>query len=205
MEHRSVSEQIIKGVGGKENIGMLTHCTTRLRFNLIENTKADLDALSKIDGVVGVTQNVQTQVIIGNEVNEVYDIVTQLIGDVSENQNATAQEDQGLIAKLLDFVVVFLQPIVPAIAGGGVLKSILLLFSLFNLINPEGSTYQILNYIGDAALYFLPLLVSITTARKLRVHELVAVATTGALLLPRLSTMLQEGTTLFTLSVPHIE
>lgn len=107
MEHRSVAEQIIKGVGGKENIGMLTHCTTRLRFNLIENTKADLDALSKIDGVVGVTQNVQTQVIIGNEVNEVYDMVTQLIGDVSENQNATAQEDQGLIAKMLDFVVVF--------------------------------------------------------------------------------------------------
>ncbi|OPH00307.1 hypothetical protein B2I21_00645, partial [Chryseobacterium mucoviscidosis] len=75
---------------------------------------------------------------------------------------------------LLDFIVGVFQPLVPAIAGGGILKSFLLLFSLFGLIDAKGQTYQILNMVGDAPLYFLPLLVAVTTANKLKVNPLVA-------------------------------
>ncbi|EHS55975.1 beta-glucoside-specific PTS transporter subunit IIABC [Paenibacillus sp. Aloe-11] len=212
MDYKQTAAEVLKHVGGKENISHLEHCSTRLRFSLIDNSKADVKRLESIPGVIAVKMTGQCQVVIGNEVVEVYDAVNQLLeGAPNPNSESAAaafeakpKEKKKLGSVILDFIVGVFQPLIPAIAGAGMLKSLLLLLGLMNVLNPDGHTYKILFQIGDAALYFLPLLVAVTTANKLKVSTLVALAAVGALLLPNMAAMLGEGVQLFGFQVKNI-
>ncbi len=202
MDFKKSAQEIIKGVGGASNVASLIHCSTRLRFSLNDFDKANLDALKKIDGVLGaVVAGGQCQVIIGNDVVEMFDAVQGLLGG-KENTSKAQRQPVGRI--ILDFIIGVFQPLVPAIAGGGILKSILMLIAMFGWISDKSQTYQILNLIGGAPLYLLPLLVAITAAQKLKVNPLVAVSTVGVLILPDIATMLEKGTTLFGIHVLNV-
>lgn len=204
MNYKQTAEEVLQYIGGEGNISHLEHCSTRLRFTLNDNSKVNMSQLEKVDGVMGVRQNVQCQVIIGNDVVEVYDEVKALLGDSVSNTEEGPKQKQKLGSVLLDFVISIFQPLVPAIAGGGVLKSLLLLASILGLISDQSQTYQILNLVGGAPLYFLPILVAMTTANKLKVNQLVAVSAVGALILPEMTAMLTEGATLFSFGVDNI-
>lgn len=194
MNVKETATAIVELIGGKENIAHLEHCSTRLRFTLKDNSLVQKDALEKVDGVIGVRQNVQCQVIIGNDVVEVYDEVMNVLGhDLTADGGSEGKQKQSWGAVLLDFIISIFQPLIPAVAGGGVLKSLLLLASVTGLMDNTSQTYQILNLIGGAPLYFLPILVAITTANKLKVNQLVAVSAVGALILPELTTLLTDG------------
>lgn len=203
MNYKETAEQIVLQVGGKENVSHLEHCSTRLRFTLKDKSKANVEKLEAIDGVMGVRQNVQCQVIIGNDVVEVYDEVKKMLGELSDSGNQP-KEKQKIGAIILDFVISVFQPLVPAIAGGGILKSLLMLASISGLMSDQSQTYQILNLIGGAPLYFLPILVAMTTANKLKVNQLVAVSAVGALILPDMTAMLAEGATFMSFNVENI-
>ncbi|MCY8652199.1 beta-glucoside-specific PTS transporter subunit IIABC [Bacillus haynesii] len=207
MNYTQTARDVLQHVGGKENIAHLEHCSTRLRFTLIDQNKADVPALEKTPGVIAVRMSGQCQVVIGNDVIEVYEKLTGLLGGSPSEQNGSShqpKEKRKVGTVLLDFIVGVFQPLVPAIAGGGILKSFLLLFSLFGLIDAKGQTYQILNMVGDAPLYFLPLLVAVTTANKLKVNPLVALSAVGALILPNMTAMLTEGAQLFSFDLKNI-
>lgn len=194
MNVKETATAIVELIGGKENIAHLEHCSTRLRFTLKDNSLVQKDALEKVDGVIGVRQNVQCQVIIGNDVVEVYDEVMNVLGhELTAGGGSEGKQKQSWGAVLLDFIISIFQPLIPAVAGGGVLKSLLLLASVTGLMDNTSQTYQILNLIGGAPLYFLPILVAITTANKLKVNQLVAVSAVGALILPELTTLLTDG------------
>ncbi|MEC2209115.1 beta-glucoside-specific PTS transporter subunit IIABC [Bacillus paralicheniformis] len=207
MNYTQTARDVLQHVGGKENIAHLEHCSTRLRFTLIDQNKANVPALEKTPGVIAVRMSGQCQVVIGNDVIEVYEKLTGLLGGSPSEQNGSShqpKEKRKVGTVLLDFIVGVFQPLVPAIAGGGILKSFLLLFSLFGLMDAKGQTYQILNMVGDAPLYFLPLLVAVTTANKLKVNPLVALSAVGALILPNMTAMLTEGAQLFSFDVKNI-
>ncbi|MEB8417908.1 beta-glucoside-specific PTS transporter subunit IIABC [Enterococcus casseliflavus] len=194
MNVKETATAIVELIGGKENIAHLEHCSTRLRFTLKDNSLVQKDALEKVDGVIGVRQNVQCQVIIGNDVVEVYDEVMNVLGhELTADGGSECKQKQSWGTVLLDFIISIFQPLIPAVAGGGVLKSLLLLASVTGLMDNTSQTYQILNLIGGAPLYFLPILVAITTANKLKVNQLVAVSAVGALILPELTTLLTDG------------
>lgn len=194
MNVKETATAIVELIGGKENIAHLEHCSTRLRFTLKDNSLVQKDALEKVDGVIGVRQNVQCQIIIGNDVVEVYDEVMNVLGhELTADGGSEGKQKQSWGAVLLDFIISIFQPLIPAVAGGGVLKSLLLLASVTGLMDNTSQTYQILNLIGGAPLYFLPILVAITTANKLKVNQLVAVSAVGALILPELTTLLTDG------------
>lgn len=194
MNVKETATAIVELIGGKENIAHLEHCSTRLRFTLKDNSLVQKDDLEKVDGVIGVRQNVQCQVIIGNDVVEVYDEVMNVLGhELTADGGSEGKQKQSWGAVLLDFIISIFQPLIPAVAGGGVLKSLLLLASVTGLMDNTSQTYQILNLIGGAPLYFLPILVAITTANKLKVNQLVAVSAVGALILPELTTLLTDG------------
>lgn len=194
MNVKETATAIVELIGGKENIAHLEHCSTRLRFTLKDNSLVQKDALEKVDGVIGVRQNVQCQVIIGNDVVEVYDEVMNVLGhELTADGGSEGKQKQSWGAVLLDFIISIFQPLIPAVAGGGVLKSLLLLASVTGFMDNTSQTYQILNLIGGAPLYFLPILVAITTANKLKVNQLVAVSAVGALILPELTTLLTDG------------
>ena len=160
MDYRQTAEAILAGVGGAANIAHLEHCSTRLRFTLRDSGAARVEELQKIPGVLGVVMTAQCQVIIGNQVVEVYEALTPLLS----GNNATSVAPDAPVQKrkagdvVLDFIVGVFQPLVPAIAGGGILKSLLLLFSMVGLTTKDSVGYTIFNTLADAPFYFLPLL-----------------------------------------------
>ncbi|SDC39217.1 PTS system, beta-glucosides-specific IIC component [Terribacillus halophilus] len=205
MDYKQVARDVLQHIGGKENIAHLGHCSTRLRFSLADNKKVDIKALESTPGIIAVRMTAQCQVVIGNDVIEVYNELQKLVGDVGGEEAAEQPKEKKKIgAAILDFIVGVFQPLVPAIAGGGILKSLLLLLALFGVMDSDSQTYQILNMVGDAPLYFLPLLVAVTAANKLKVNALVALSAVGALLLPNMATMLAEGAQLFTFDLKNI-
>ncbi|VDG21037.1 PTS beta-glucoside transporter subunit IIBCA [Lactiplantibacillus mudanjiangensis] len=203
MDFDASAKAIIAGVGGKQNIVSLIHCSTRLRFSLSDFDQADLDELKAIDGVLGaVIAGGQCQVIIGNDVVDMFDAVQNELGEVTGQATKGPKQSWGKV--VLDFIISVFQPLVPAIAGGGILKALLMLLAMFGWISDSSQTYQILTLVGGAPLYFLPILVAITTAQKLKVNPLVAVSTVGVLILPDLVTMMTKGTQLFGMNVMNV-
>lgn len=203
MNHLQTALDIIAHVGGAENIAHIEHCSTRLRLSLHDNAKVDQPALESLSGVLGVRVNVQCQVIIGHEVIQVYEAVRSLVG---APQHATPSESNNVSrgAKIVDFVIGVFQPLVPAIAGGGVLKSLLLLLYLMGWLTRDSSTYKVLDNIGSAPLYFLPVLVAITTAMKLKVNVLVAVSAVSVMVLPAMSKQLAEGAAFLSFDLQNV-
>ncbi len=204
MDVQKLAKDIVEQVGGSSNVAHLEHCSTRLRFNLVDDSKANLDALKKLSGVLGVVQNVQTQIIIGNAVVEVYNEIEKLIAGRTGDASNQPGKKMSVGAIILDYLVSIFQPLIPAIAGGGILKSFLMIAALFGILDKTSQTYMILNFIGDAPLRFLPLLVAATTAKKLKSNQLVATATVATLLTPDLATMLGEGAKLFGIGITNV-
>lgn len=204
MNHLQTALDIITQVGGAENIEHIEHCSTRLRLSLYDNGKVNEAALAKIDGVLGVRINMQCQVIIGHEVVQVYEAVRSLAGEpqAQSTQSVSTKASRG--AQVVDFVISVFQPLVPAIAGGGVLKSLLLLLDVLGWLSRDSDTYKVLDNIGSAPLWFLPILVAITTAMKLKVNVLVAVSAVSVMLLPAMTKQLAEGTAFMSFDLRNV-
>lgn len=204
MDYKKLAKEILPLVGGKENITHFEHCSTRLRFSLADQSKVDIPKLEKVVGVIGVRQNAQTQVIIGNEVVEVFDAIQELLGgSIMKTNSPKVKEKIGPL--LLDFLIGVFQPLVPALAGGGILRSLLSVGVLLGWLGSDSHTYEILNMIGAAPLEFLPILVAFTTAQKLKVNPIVAASAVATLLLPDMTVLLDEGASLFGFQIEGID
>ncbi|MEK5253622.1 beta-glucoside-specific PTS transporter subunit IIABC [Paenibacillus sp. FSL F4-0125] len=191
-EYKQIAEQIIHLVGGKENIIDLEHCMTRLRFRLKDNDKADKEALNRLEAVAGVNvTSDQYQVIIGNEVNAVYkeiiDLNVQSVDDSGSGKPSGNGKTKGVIGQVIDTITGCMTPMIPALTAAGMIKVILSLLTTFDLMSPEADTYRILDIIGDAAFYFMPILLAVSASRKFRVNTSVAVIVAGVLLHPNFS------------------
>ncbi|MCH1941409.1 beta-glucoside-specific PTS transporter subunit IIABC [Holdemania massiliensis] len=204
MDYKQTAAEILKYVGTEKNVAQLEHCSTRLRFTLNDQKKVDEEKLKAVPGVMGVVRSNQFQIIIGNDVVEVYDALLKMIDFKGQDVPAVPAEKQKLSKVALDFLIGIFQPLVPAIAGAGVLKSILILLVAMHLMDDGGALYKILVSISDATFYFLPMMVAVTTANKLKSNRLVAIAAVGVTLLPAVTTMIAEGTTLFGIQLQSI-
>lgn len=170
MNHKQTAKEVLELVGGEKNVKQVTHCMTRLRFNLYDESKADKEKLQSTDGVMGVNQSGgQYHVIIGNDVSNVYQAMIADSGLSSDVKSGGTEEasKQNVISKLFDFISGVFTPILPAIAGAGMIKGILALMLTFQWISDKSSTYAILTAIGDGAFYFLPILLAVSVAKKL--------------------------------------
>lgn len=209
MDYKKTASEVLRLVGGEDNITHFEHCATRLRFSLADQNKADIENLKRVPGVMGVVVNAQCQVIIGNRVQEVYDEVlkmTNLARGASAGKKETSIQKKKMGAVLIDFMIGVFQPLIPAIAGGGLLKAMLSLFVMLGIMDPSGSVYVVFNNIGDAALYFLPLLVAVSAANKLKCNQMIALVAVGALILPKTTALLtvEGGTVLFGFTLQNI-
>lgn len=204
MDYKKIANEILDLIGGSKNVATLEHCSTRLRFSLVDKSVVDVEKIKKIKGVMGVVDGSQFQIVIGNNVVEVYDTLLKIC-PLSGNQGIEAKKDDRKCgAKLLEFIISVFQPLVPAIAGAGVLKSVLLLLSMFGLLANDSTVYTALAAISDATFYFLPIMVAVTTANALKSNRLVAVAAVGYLLLPATTQALTDGMTLFGFAVKNV-
>lgn len=204
MDKQQLSKDILKLVGGEENIDQVTHCMTRLRFNLNDNKKADKATLKNTPGVMGVMENGgQFQVIIGNDVPIVYNA---LVGNMSKSpnaDNATSSASTGEkkkrnpVSALFDFISGIFTPILPAITGAGMIKGIVAILVALGWLSDTSSTYIILSAIGDGAFYFLPIILAISAARKLGSNMYIGAALAAGIMHPTITALLAEGDSTF--------
>ncbi|MBW6411608.1 beta-glucoside-specific PTS transporter subunit IIABC [Clostridium weizhouense] len=167
-KYEQLAKEIIKNVGGKENIQSLTHCVTRLRFNLEDETKAKDDVIKNMDGVVTVLKSAgQYQVVIGNHVSKVYEDVCEIAGISSESANKQIDNKSNkLFDKVIDVISGIFQPILGVLTAAGMIKGFLALFSALGWVSAESGTYMILNAIGDGIFMYLPVILGYTSAKK---------------------------------------
>lgn len=189
-----LAKKIIGLVGGEENISNVTHCATRLRFNLKDESKADTDAIKGTPGVLGVASaNGQYQVIIGPEVTQVYEKLTAKLGDMGAPA-APAEEKKGsVVSRLIDTITGIFTPILPPLTAAGMLKAVLAVLVAFKLVSSDSSTYQVVNFMADATFYFLPILLANSAAKKLGCNPYLAMMLGGILIHPNFVSMVSAS------------
>lgn len=203
---------IIQNVGGKSNIVSLTHCITRLRFKLKDESLAQTDVLKDTDGVVTVVQSGgQYMIVIGNQVNDVYNAVCS-VGHISpggavNEDGSVATEDspkekQNPFNTLVGIITSVFAPWLGIMAACGILKGILSLLVAVGLMDGAGSSYNVLYSLGDSYFYFMPVLLAFTAAKKFGLPELEGLLIGTALLYPYLlSGSMQDHSSLFHIPV----
>lgn len=178
---------IIRLVGGQSNINNVWHCMTRLRFDLIDDNKVDQQEIKKLPGVLGAQiQSDQFQIIIGPKVNHWYE---QLLATLGQKQQATPQgkqERKSLVSLFMDTVSGVFGPIVPAIAGAGMIKGLLAGLIALQLVPAKSDTVIIIDLIASGVFYFLPFFLAVSAAKIFKTNEYLAAAVAACLMYPSL-------------------
>ncbi|MFT8838131.1 beta-glucoside-specific PTS transporter subunit IIABC [Liquorilactobacillus satsumensis] len=186
---KSLGKKILSLIGGETNIQGISHCATRLRMLLKDNRIANKNkkAIENLTGVISVVENGgQFQVIIGPAVTNVYDQLldgTNLTQETNQD-NTKEKNSHGLVSNFLDIVAGIFTPLLPLLAGSGVLRGIVLLLTQVGWLSETSGTYHILTAASTAVFYFLPILLAFTSAEKFKVNKYVAAAIMGALIMP---------------------
>lgn len=208
MDKEKLSQDILDLVGGTSNIDQVTHCMTRLRFNLNDDNLANKAQLEKTPGVMGVMKNGgQFQVIIGNEVANVYKELVKKIpgaGQLEETSSSKPKKKQNPISTLFDFISGMFTPILPAITGAGMIKGIVAILVALGWMSNTSSTYIILSAIGDGAFYFLPIILAISASRKLGSNMYIGAALGAAIMHPTITALLASGQSVTFASIPVV-
>ncbi|WP_035430282.1 beta-glucoside-specific PTS transporter subunit IIABC [Lactobacillus paragasseri] len=199
----ALAKTIIKDVGGKDNVISVVHCTTRLRFKLKDEKKANDDALKDTDGVVTVVKaGGQYQVVIGNEVADVYEAVLKEGGFSGGGQVADDDLDDSnmsLMDKAIDLISGIFTPILGPMAAAGMIKGLTAMCASFGWLAKTSGTYEVLYAIGDGFFYFLPLILAITSAKKFKVDRFTAITIGAAMCYPAMVAMNSSKKVLFDL------
>lgn len=197
MNYEKNAKEILGLVGGKENVENVSHCYTRLRFSLKDNTLADADKIKEIDGVLEVKEaSGQFQVVIGTEVDKVYKFVEQMVGDTSANKEPKKHEKKGIkgwASAALDTLTSCFTPIIPVIAGCGMIKVLCAILLNCHILADSSSTYQILSLFGDSVYYFLPIFVGYTAAKKMDTDPFLGMVMGAILLHPNFAALGAKG------------
>ncbi|WP_238916344.1 beta-glucoside-specific PTS transporter subunit IIABC [Clostridium sp. YIM B02555] len=195
MDYAKIAQDILKNLGGRDNVKELSHCMTRLRFKLNNSSKVNKDVISKIEGVISVVEGMgQFQVVIGNKVTKVYDEMIKLVPESGVSTSDSA-ERQSIGNALLSGLSGIFVPIVPAIAGSGMVKGILAIWVLFysNKYGIDVKQYQsyiILNALSDAVFYFLPIFLAFTAAKVFKTSQVLSMIIAATLCYPAFTALM---------------
>lgn len=200
-DYNKLAKEIIEHVGGQNNVEQLQHCVTRLRFYLKDESKADTEYLKSLTGIVTVIQaSGQYQVVIGNEVSEVYEAILNVSNIDGEHMSSGGHKknERKLLDKFIDLISGIFQPFIVVLSATGMIKGLVALLGVFGLDETNSGFYAVLNAIGDGFFQFLPVVIALTAAKKFRMNIYSALAIAFALVYPSLSD-LTAGEPLYTL------
>ena len=205
-KYQELAADIVRNVGGRENVAGLVHCITRLRFTLEDESLANDDVLKGMSGVVTVMKSGgQYQVVIGNHVAEVYEDVLPLLalredGDANQADGSGAGKKR-LLDRAIDVVSGIFQPILGIMAACGMLKGFNTLFEALGFYTETSGIYMVINAAGDALFNFLPLFLGYTAAKKFHLKPMLGLAVGAAMCYPsiQLGSLEDGGTALYTL------
>jgi PTS system beta-glucosides-specific IIC component len=181
-----MAQEILNEVGGPENIRNMTHCATRLRLTLKDTSIVNDESVKAIDGVVNVVNKAgQYQLLIGTEVPKLYDEFEVLAkGDGSIAIEASNESSGNIISNIFSAISAIFAPILPALAGSGILRGLLILAVQMGLISEDSGTYSILFVASMSVFYFLPVLLAFTSARRFGASPYISALIGAALIHP---------------------
>lgn len=199
-DYAAAAKKIVEHIGGVDNIASVTHCMTRLRFVLNDESIVNDDAVKGTDGVIGVVkQGGQYQIIIGNHVETAYREVLKLGNFGEASEIAKGEKKEPLTLKkignnILDAIVGTMSPLIPAIIGASMVKLLVMLLGMAGILSADGETYKIINTIGDGAFYFLPVMVAASASKKFKTDMFIAIAIGGVLIHPDFRSLMEAVT-----------
>lgn len=204
-DYSKLARDIVENVGGKNNIQSVTHCITRLRFILKDESIVDDQKVSQLEGVIQVLHTGgQYQVVIGTHVDKVYKAVfdQKLVDDSGES----AQADTGKKFSPLDTISGIFMPVAGGMIATGILKGLLIMLSTLGWMSKTSDLYTILYAAADAFFYFMPLALAFSAAKKFECNQYLALAVVGTLLYPNLVSALgsEAGLHFFGLPVTNV-
>jgi phosphotransferase system glucose/maltose/N-acetylglucosamine-specific IIC component/phosphotransferase system IIB component len=187
MGTQDVIARIIQLVGGQGNINKVWHCMTRLRFDLIDDSKIEQGEIKKLPGVLGAQlQSDQFQIIIGPKVNGWYEYMQEALGQLDEPATVNSKGRKSLVSLFMDTVSGVFGPIVPAIAGAGMIKGLLAGLIALNVVSTKSDTVMIIDLIASGVFYFLPFFLAVSAAKIFKTNEYLAAAVAACLMYPTL-------------------
>ena len=185
IDYHKTAMELLKELGGNDNITNVTHCATRLRFILKDESIVNKDKVAKIPGVITTVQaGGQFQVVIGNHVKDAYEHMIKMVTIDEEAAKGTGNKKVGIVSRIIDVISAIFAPFLYTLAACGILQGILGVLVALNAIDTAGGTYQILNFISWTAFTFLPVLIAVTASKKFGVNTFIALVIACALVCP---------------------
>ena len=205
MDYKKVGLDVLELVGGPSNVSKLTHCATRLRFELKDMSKVQVKKIESLSGVISVVnKGGQFQVVIGNEVQTAYRAILNKLGNKASSNKSSDEkkEKQGIVSEFISVISTTFTPMIPAITGAGMIKALLAILTLTGVLSSDSHTYALLDTISDAAFYFMPILLAYGAAIKFECNPILAITIAGVLLHPNLGSLLASGESINFIGVP---
>ena len=203
MDYKKTAAEILPLIGGKENILSLVHCATRLRFSLADGEAFQAEELKKVKGVMGAMfTGGQYQVIIGTDVNHVYDNLLHMTGleggsveivEQADLKNGGSGNGSGKMAKAMDIISSLFTPAIAAITGAAMIKVVLVILTMTGLMDASGQTYQMFSMVGDAPFYFMPVILAYTSSVKFGVDPMVGLTIGLCMVHPTYLSLIDAG------------
>lgn len=200
---KDTAKQLVEELGGKENISQLTHCATRLRFVLKDDSIVDKEKVSAIPRVITmVASGGQTQVVIGNHVAEAYEELNKILDFDETTAQDAPNKKGGIVGRIIDVISGVFAPFLYTLAACGILQGILGCLDAFGLVDKESGVYIVLNFISWTAFQFLPVLIAITASKKFGMNTFNAVVCACALICKDYATLVENQEALDFLGIP---
>ncbi|MFQ7171582.1 MAG: PTS transporter subunit EIIC [Thomasclavelia ramosa] len=211
-KYEKLAKTILDSIGGKENITYFQHCTTRLRFNLKDRSIVKISDIENVDQVLGSQwSNDELQIIIGPAVADAYAEICEF-GNlqreeaIDEDLDGNAEKKKvalkSVLMGIMDGISGCITPIIPMMIGGGMIKVFYMLANMVGILPETSSTYQILYWLGDAFIYFFPVFLGATAAKKFGANQGVGMLLGALLIYPSFIAMATEGAAMSIFGLP---
>ena len=185
-----IAENVLKQIGGKDNVSKVLHCQTRLRFNLKDESIADDAKIEAISGVLGVVRaGGQLQVVVGTEVKDVYREICEIGNFENTDKDIVPVKKEKITFKsignrILDAISGSMGPAIPAIVASAFFKMLVAVLwpDVLDVLHEGNDLYTFFTFVGDAAFYFFPVIVGYTSAKKFNLNPVLGILM-GAILI----------------------
>lgn len=197
-KYQALVEFILKNVGGKENVLSVTHCMTRLRFTLKDDSLVQKEEIVKSPDVMSAQfASGRFQVVVGTQVADIFQVVQENLG--SSTSVTVADEKKGLVSTLIDTITKVITPVLGILTASGLLQGILALLTATKVLSVDDGAYIILHAMGQTVFYFLPVTLGYTSAKAFKMNPFVGMMLGATLVIPELMSGLTSGDILYTL------
>jgi beta-glucoside PTS system EIICBA component len=203
MKYKKLVNELLKSVGGKENITSANHCFTRLRLRFNDFSKINESAIKQIEGVLGTNKNGdEFQIIIGNHVDQVHSDFVSLIGNLPTEGNEAEKKKGSFKEELFATIVAIFIPIIGLLAASGLLKGVVTILTSLEVISETSGAYVVLHSLSDAVFYFFPIVIGYTAGKRFGANPLITLLIGAAIVYPSLIDATKSGETYTFFGIP---